>query len=120
MIHHFDAWHNPILGYLDMLSYFKGDFSSLLIIKNYAPIRYVCIPQTTIELLPESNQDIDVFLAYPGGVRRHSLVRSQNTLEALRRLWRSPEVSWRHYKDGPKICFIHKAKVIHVTQARGW
>jgi hypothetical protein len=120
MIKHFDAWGNPILGYLDMISYFKDDFSSISVLRNYAPIRYACMPEVHIILDPAYLETIAVEIAYPGEIHRNSIIVKQHTLDALRRLYKSSEASWRHHKEGSKIVFTHKAKVIHVAQAKGW
>jgi hypothetical protein len=120
MIKHYDAWHHQIAGLLDLISYFRDDFSSLSVIRKYPSIRFVELPTVRIIFDRQAPFTYRVERAWSRSACSQSHLMNKHTLEAFRRLWGSPGALWRHREVNGEIIFTLKGRVIHVAQAKGW
>jgi hypothetical protein len=109
---HFDAWGNPILGFLEMIRYYSGDERSLTNLRHFGLQGVVVIPSVEIEIRLDNPGEMFVMLVYPAGWVRNRIIMTDRVKTSMRHLYVSPETHWRHYRGDNSIIWKRKGRVI--------
>jgi len=118
MKNHWDAWHNPILGYFDMLSYYRRDAGSIEVLRKNPSHRYIAIASVQIIIDPSRPNEITVNRVYPGGQSSQIHLIGQRVLIALRALYSRTGGIWKASKDGRKVIFSMSGRIVRCPGGR--
>lgn len=105
---HYDAWHHPVLGYLDMIAYFWRDAESVGVIRSAPMHRVVILPNICIILDKNDLSEVVITKVYPGGSERLYIKMKNTSIEALRRLYRQNRGGW-HVKTAGSVTTFERA-----------
>jgi hypothetical protein len=114
---HFDGRGHKTLDYFGMLDLYDHEHKSLAVLHRLPPHRYVCVPDVKIIVKKGGSDAFEVVLSYPGEVRRLLIQWTTRRREALWRLIKSGDLSWRVWQDRDYIEIFHLGRVIENKSA---
>lgn len=114
---HFDGRGHKTLGYFEMLQLYDHEHKSLAVLHRLPPHRYVCIPDVKIIIKKRGSEAFEVDLSYPRETIRLSKQWTSRRREALWRLIKSGDLSWKVWQDKDCIELFHLGRVIENKSA---
>jgi len=109
---HFDGWGHRTCDYFELVKRYQADARSIRTLRNFAPHRYVVCPDVEIHVKKNPLDQSSVVLVYPGERRVLRLKMTKRQIEALRRLYLSSEVTWRHKENPEEVIFYRCGSVV--------
>ena len=114
---HFDGNGHITLSFDQMLSLYADRKPSLVILRRFPPFKYLVIPDIEIHVKKGYSEHSYIVHRYPGEVRRLACKLSERSIDALRRLYKSGDLSWKIQKEGDEIIFFRPGQVIRKVDA---
>lgn len=112
MKQHFDGWGHRTCDYFLLVDRFRGDHASMKVLRNFAPFRYVVLPDVEIRLQKGMEGLVEVVLFWPGESRRLCKKIDERAWLALRRLWMSGDLTWKRRKEGETFILSREGRVV--------
>ena len=117
MSKHFDGWGHIILSYMDMIKRYARDYPSLAVLRRFSSYGYVVMPDVQIIVKKRQSDELEVLLAWPGESRRFCKKCNDRRISALRRLYKSGDLSWRRIDLGEEIMFSRPGRIVRNVKA---
>ena len=114
---HFDGNGHVTLSFDQMLSLYADRKPSLAILRQFAPYKYLVVPDVEIHVKKDPCGQSYMVKRYPGEVRRLDIKCNDHALQALRRLYKSGDLQWRIKRAEGETIFFHPGQVIRKVDA---
>jgi hypothetical protein len=112
MKRHFDGRGHGILDFFEMVKRYSGDFRSLAVLRQFAPSRYVVVPDCEIHIKKDRSDQSYCLLSWGSADRRAEFNVTDRRRAALLRLYRSGDTKWKIREDCREVVFSRMGCIV--------
>jgi hypothetical protein len=95
-----------------MLALYADRKPSLAVLRRFPPHKYLVIPDVELHVKKDPCDQSYLIKIYPGSAVRLDIKLNDRALIALRRWYRSGDITWRVTKGKEETVFFHPGQVV--------